>query len=88
MVEENELNNLNSDTNDSQNSGHFEDFDLDSAVSNEKADKVKVYTSLVPADAVWLEEISNRMGVTRSEAIRRLVYNARMRDAFDGEELI
>lgn len=66
----------------------LDELDIDSEVKQEKVDREQVYTSLAPSDKMWLKNTANRMGCSMSEAMRRLVYNARMRDTFDEEKLI
>jgi hypothetical protein len=65
-----------------------EDDSLADVEEMDKLEKEDVYTSLTPADHMWLKKTAKRMGETKSGALRRLVYNARMRDAFDEERLI
>jgi hypothetical protein len=63
----------------------------DSALSefeteNKSPDKQKIYSKIPKSDDEWLEEKAHELGGTKSEIIRRLVYQARLKDS--DEELL
>jgi len=47
-----------------------------------------VYSSIPPSDYIWLQGIANHFGTSKSFIVKRIIYNARVRDEFDETELI
>lgn len=62
-----------------------EDGDADSSTSTQKE---QVYTSLSKGNKAWLEDLAERKGVSTSDALRKLVHNARTRDKIEDEEIV
>lgn len=58
------------------------------ADDSKSTQKEQVYTSLSPGNKAWLNELAERKGVSTSDALRKIVHNARSRDNLEGEELI
>lgn len=53
-----------------------------------RSDKEDVYTALDKGDLMWLEKKSDQLGITRSEALRKIVHNARIREQYDDEFIV
>lgn len=43
-----------------------------------KIEKEQIYTSIPQSDKMWVETVAKRIGGTKSEALRRIVKQARM----------
>jgi len=60
----------------------------DEADNSSSTQKEQVYTSLSPGNKAWLDNLADRKDVSTSDALRKLVHNARTRDKLEDEELI
>jgi len=72
---------------DSQNNGEPDLGSLDYSKKveeisdGESHEKKKAYTKLPPSDKIWVKEKAKQLGGTESEVLRRLVYQARLKDS-------
>jgi len=57
----------------------------DNSISTEK---VQVYTTISKGNKAWIKDVADRNDTNKSDVIRKLIQNARVRDNLDGEELV
>jgi len=66
------------------------DLNEDNTVSTDDSsstEKVQIYTSVSKGNKAWLQDVAERKSTNKSDVLRKLVQNARVRDK-DGEEII
>lgn len=60
----------------------------DGELESDNFEMKNVYTSIPNSDYIWLETLAARNGASKSFIIKRIIHNARVREAFDAKELI